>query len=96
MSSLCLTDDLSIYHALEQKTTLLEALATTDALDLDLSQVAEIDSAGLQLLMLIDREAQRSGKAVTLVAHSAAVGSAIALCNLAATGPLFVAATAAS
>ena len=84
MSSLRLTDDLSIYHATEHKQSLLEALSTTDELLLDLSQVGEIDSAGLQLLILLKREAQRAGKSVRVIAHSPAVGSAIELCNLAA------------
>ena len=59
---LSLTEDLTIYHALEQKTILLDALADADDLELDLMQVGEIDAAGLQLLILLKKEAQRAGK----------------------------------
>ena len=79
-----LQEDLTIYHALEQKTHLLEALAQADALELDLSQVSEMDTAGLQLLILLKREAQKAGKQATIVAHSQAVRSVIDFCNLAA------------
>lgn len=75
--------DLTIYHALEQKTALLGALAATDELELDLLQVSEIDTAGLQLLILLKKEAQRAGKKVAIVAHSQAIRSVIDFCNLA-------------
>ncbi len=81
---LTLQEDLTIYHALEQKRQLLDALAQADALELDLSQVAEMDTAGLQLLILLKREAQKAGKQATIVAHSQAVRSVIDFCNLAA------------
>ena len=80
---LCLTEDLTIYHALDHKEALLDALSTSDALLLDLAQVEAIDSAGLQLLILLEREAQCAGKSLRIVAHSAAIGEVVALCNLA-------------
>ncbi|MEI7612424.1 MAG: STAS domain-containing protein [Betaproteobacteria bacterium] len=80
---LSLTEDLTIYHALEQKNILLDALATTSELELDLLQVSDIDTAGLQLLILLKKEAQRAGKRVAIVAHSQAVRSVIDFCNLA-------------
>ena len=79
-----LSEDLTIYHALEQKKTLLDALGEADELELDLLQVGEIDTAGLQLLILLKKEAQRAGKRVSIVAHSQAVRSVIDFCNLAA------------
>ena len=81
---LSLTEDLTIYHALEQKLLLLGALADTDDLELDLLQVSEIDTAGLQLLILLKKEAQRAGKRLSIVAHSQSVRSVIDFCNLAA------------
>jgi anti-sigma B factor antagonist len=81
---LSLTEDLTIYHALDQKTILLDALAATDELELDLLQVSEIDTAGLQLLLLLKKEAQRSGKRISIVAHSQSVRTVIDFCNLAA------------
>ena len=82
--TLCLAKDLTIYHALEQKQELLDALNSADDLELDLSQVGEIDTAGLQLLILLKKEAQRAGKSVRIVGHSQAVSSVIDFCNLAA------------
>ena len=81
---LSLSDDLTIYHALDQKTILLDALDTADEIELDLLPVGDIDTAGLQLLILLKKEAQRAGKRVTIVAHSQAVRSVIEFCNLAA------------
>lgn len=81
---LALTEDLTIYHALEQKNALLAALANTDELELDLLHVSEIDTAGLQLLVLLKKEAQRSGKTISVVAHSQSVRAVIDFCNLAA------------
>ena len=78
-----LTEDLTIYHAVEQKSRLLEALAACDELELDLLQVHEIDTAGLQLLLLLKKEALRCGKHVSIVAHSQAVRAVIDFCNLA-------------
>jgi anti-sigma B factor antagonist len=81
--TLCLAKDLTIYHALEQKQELLDALNSADDLELDLSQVGEIDTAGLQLLILLKKEALRAGKRVIIVAHSQPVRALIDFCNLA-------------
>lgn len=81
---LSVTEDLTIYHALDQKNLLLDALLTCDVLELDLVQVGDIDTAGLQLLIMLKKEAQRTGKRVAIVAHSQAVQSVIDFCNLAA------------
>ncbi|MDR2838100.1 MAG: STAS domain-containing protein [Azonexus sp.] len=84
MSPLTVVNDLTIYHALEQKQVLLDALATTDDLELNLAQVTEMDTAGLQLLVLLKKEAQKAGKRVRIVAHSQAVSAIIDFCNMAA------------
>ncbi len=83
-SPLTITEDLTIYHALAQKQVLLEALAASEELELNLSQVGEMDTAGLQLLVLLKKEAQRAGKRVRIVAHSQAVSGVIDFCNMAA------------
>ncbi|MDR2187849.1 MAG: STAS domain-containing protein [Azonexus sp.] len=84
MSPLTVVNDLTIYHAIEQKQTLLDALAATDDLELNLAQVGEMDTAGLQLLVLLKKEAQKAGKRVRIVAHSQAVSALIDFCNMAA------------
>ena len=83
-SPLAITEDLTIYQALEQKQTLLDALSSTSELELDLSQVEKMDTAGLQLLVVLKKEAQRAGKQVRIIAHSEAVCSVIDFCNMAA------------
>ncbi|MQY51759.1 STAS domain-containing protein [Rhodocyclus tenuis] len=79
-----LIDDLTIYHAEAQKQLLLDALAAPGAVEADLSQAGEIDTAGLQLLILAKREALRQGKDFHIVAHSPAVRQTIDFCNLTA------------
>jgi len=80
---IALVADLTIYHAEAYKGTLLTALAENAHLELDLSAVADIDTAGLQLLILVKREAQTQGKHVAITGHSTAVRQAIDFCNLA-------------
>lgn len=63
---------MTIYEAVDHKRVLLAALADGDGLEIDLSEVDEMDTAGLQLLLLARREAVRAGKAAVLVASSAA------------------------
>ena len=46
--------------------------------------IGEIDTAGLQLLILLKKEAQRTGKDLSIVAHSQSVRAVIDFCNLAA------------
>lgn len=51
--------------------------------DVDLSGVTEIDSAGLQLMLMAKREAAILGKEVRFVRHSDPVLELIDLCALA-------------
>lgn len=83
-SRLVIVEDMTIYNALDQKNRLVAALDGADGLELDLSQVAEIDSAGLQLLILAKREAARLDKQMSIVAHSPVVRQTLDFCNLAA------------
>ncbi len=66
-------DELTIYTVLELKDTLRESFAATEELELDLSRVGEIDAAGLQLLVLIKREAAVLGKVLRISHHSPVV-----------------------
>lgn len=81
---LAMTQDLTIYTAQEARASLLDALKVGDALELDLSHVGEMDSAGLQLLIMAKRESERLGRVMRIVAHSPAVRQTIDFCNLAA------------
>ncbi|WP_202883283.1 STAS domain-containing protein [Ramlibacter lithotrophicus] len=62
-----LAGSMTIYEAPAQKAQLLAALAGAAALDLDLAQVDEADTAGLQLLLLLRREGARAGKPVRVL-----------------------------
>lgn len=81
---LAFLEDLTIYHAMEQKQQLMAALDVPGPLELDLSQVGEMDTAGLQLLILAKREAARLDKNLAIVAHSPVVRQTLDFCNLAA------------
>lgn len=81
-SRLAIGENMTIYQAQSQKDQLLAALAATGHLELDLREVAEMDTAGLQLLILLKREATQHGKALTISGHSPAVQQALDLCNL--------------
>ena len=63
---------MNIYAATQQKSVLLEALQKHRHLEIDLSEVDEMDTAGLQLLLLLRRTAAQTGKSISLVAHSPA------------------------
>ena len=71
-SRLALRDDMTIYQAQAQKEQLLAALAATPHLELDLSGVGEMDTAGLQLLLLLKREGVQQGDPPNCEADQAA------------------------
>ncbi|MBK8118930.1 MAG: STAS domain-containing protein [Sulfuritalea sp.] len=75
--------DLTIYHAAELKQRLVDGVRASAVLELDLSQVGEIDTAGLQLLALAKREALKPGHALRIVGHSPAVREVIEFFNMA-------------
>jgi anti-sigma B factor antagonist len=75
--------DMNVYSAVEHKKMLLKALDGCQELDIDLSHVSEIDSAGFQILLLTKREALKASKTVRLTGHSKAVTELIDLYNMA-------------
>lgn len=81
---MALEGDMSIYSAAALKDRLLDAVKTTADLELDLSQVSEFDSAGLQVLYLAKREAAQAGHNLRIVAHSTSVRELLDLYNLVA------------
>ena len=76
--------EMTIYRAAELKALLLGAVEEQAGVDLDLSQVSEIDTAGVQLLMLAKQAAGRRGRLFQLHSHSPAVLEAFELLNVAA------------
>lgn len=80
---LCIEGEMTIYQAGQHKAALLGALGQAALLELDLGAVTELDTAGLQLLMLLKDTARAHGKRLRLRAHSAAVAEVFALAGLA-------------
>jgi anti-anti-sigma factor len=76
-------EDMTIYNAAKQKDMLLRALEGCQELDIDLSQVGEMDTAGFQLLLLAKREATKVNKSLRLTGHSKAVTDLLDLYNMA-------------
>ncbi len=77
-----LEGDLTIYQAAELKRRLMEFVARAEAPGLDLAEVTDMDTAGLQLLLLARRAAAADAKPLQLLGASPAVMEVLALCNL--------------
>ena len=73
--------ELTIFRAMELKPALLSSPPVTE---IDLSGVTEIDTAGVQLLMLAKQTALAQGRDLKLRAHSPAVIEVFDLLNVAA------------
>ena len=73
MQTLSIEGELTIYTAATQKDAILAFLHAGDSLELNLSQVTEMDTAGLQLLIMAKNEATQTGKSLRLSMHSPAV-----------------------
>ena len=72
--------ELTIFRAAELKPSLFTDPPVTE---IDLSAVTELDTAGLQLLMLAKRTAQEQGRELHLSGHSDAVIDVFELLNVA-------------
>jgi anti-anti-sigma factor len=73
---------MTIYTASDIKAQLLDGLRTASILEIDLSHVGEMDTAGFQLLVMAKRESQRQGHTLRIVAHSPAVREVIDFYNM--------------
>jgi anti-anti-sigma factor len=74
--------EMTIYRAAEIKQTLLTPIVESAVVEFNLSKVTELDSAGVQLLMLAKRTAQTKHGDVRLVALSPAVLDVMQLLDL--------------
>jgi anti-sigma B factor antagonist len=84
MQTHTLQGELTIFNAADQKAELLNFLESGPELEINLGQVQELDSAGLQLLILIKREAAQQGKSLSFTLHSKAVLEVLELTRLTA------------
>lgn len=83
IETISVSRNLNIYEAQSLKDDLLNLPQKAHVVELDLSQVIEIDTAGLQLLLLVRRESSKQGKTLRIAACSPAVQELIELCGLA-------------
>ena len=82
VSILSVAGEMTIYTAAEHKARLLESLAECEELELNLAQVGEMDSAGLQVLLMLKHEAEAMGRQLRLINHSRAVYEILELLNM--------------
>jgi anti-anti-sigma factor len=73
INRIALDGELTIYRAADLKVSVLEALRKAQLLEIDLSGVTELDTAGLQVLMLAKQVAAAEQRTLRLVQHSPAV-----------------------
>jgi len=81
---LAIEGELSIYTAGEWKKRLDGLIDQGGSLELDLGAVQELDTAGLQLLIMAKKEAAARSQQLLLSNHSQAVLEVFELCGVAA------------
>ncbi len=74
--------EMTIYRAEELKEHIRMALSTNRDVEIDLSRVTEIDSAGLQLMLSSKLESIVRSTQLSFVGHSQAVNEVLDMCNL--------------
>ena len=82
-NTLRIEGELTIYTAAAIKQRLDQLLGQSAELEIELSQVSEMDTAGLQLLILAKRECLARSGLLKLVGHSQPVREIMDLCNMA-------------
>ncbi len=84
VSHLSIDDEMTIYSAAALKDDLLGHLEAGKELEISLENVSEMDSAGLQLMLVLRSEATRTEKELHFVNHSPAVIDVLETLNLVA------------
>jgi len=77
-----LEGELTIYRAAELKPLLLQAVQPGATLEVDLSGVTELDTAGVQLLIMLQAEAKARGVTLRWLGYSLAVEEVLELLDL--------------
>jgi anti-sigma B factor antagonist len=73
VARLAIDGEMTIYRAADLKQELVQAVRKNAVLEVDLAGISELDTAGLQVLMVAKQAAAAAGHQLHLVAHSAAV-----------------------
>lgn len=79
---LALSGDFTLAHATAIKQVLTDALSQGDRLEVDLLNVTKLDTAGVQLLVLLQREANARGITLRWLGYSLAVEEVLELLDL--------------
>jgi anti-sigma B factor antagonist len=82
-ATLSIDGEMTIYQAAEQRAMILAALQDADTLEINLAGVTELDTAGMQVLMLAKKASIAAGHQLRLVAHSPAVQDVFEMLRLA-------------
>ena len=72
-NTIYLEGEITIYQVAELKQQIFAVINDTQELEINLAQVTEIDSAGIQLLMFIKKQRLIFGKPLALTEHSKVV-----------------------
>ena len=81
-NTLMLDGEMTIYNAMEQKQKILAALDQDGPLLVDLGRVGYMDTAGLQLLILLNREAAIHNKKISILNCGREILDLLDFCNL--------------
>lgn len=83
LCQLRLEDEMSIYTAHATSASLSEFFAGYSDFELDLSGVTDFDSAGVQILLVFQRAAEKAGKKMRVIASNDVVQDVLQLYRLA-------------
>jgi len=82
VTRIAIEGELSIFKVADLRQRLLDAFSEGDEVEIDLSRVSEVDSAGIQLLVAAKREATMRSKLLRFTGCSPAVLDIIKLFSL--------------
>ncbi len=77
LCKLAINEDLTIYNIDEVKKEINEKIEKVDTLEIDLENVEEIDSSGIQLLIALKNEFKKNNKKIIFSALSGPVNKII-------------------
>lgn len=77
-------DEMTIYTAASLKNDLIHELTDNNELEISLEKVSEIDSAGVQIMLLLHRTAQKEDRILHFTHHSECVIEVLETLNLVA------------
>lgn len=77
-------NEMTIYTAADNREKIIALLDKNTDCEIDLSDVSDFDTAGLQLLVMAKQESRKRGHEITIKGHTDAVIDVLDMCNLTA------------